>query len=369
VKYGRYSAKAYKCAVTAVFPARFFAPPLPHLSRSEIQLQKQKKKVENTWPAGRAVDININAILLLVAVNLVSTTAGMCSTAVDSAIWTKVFAVGDAPAPAPAPACTRCAARIVADAAEKAQLARAGLRPRGEDSSRATAGAMGALSALAFCATAQKPGRGSTQGMGVGGGTDYASASVGDKRRRARTKAKDRMMIPHATDPTRVHIHCINMCGVLYLTKTRESDKVAWTKVLRRLNAHESKRCRKKKARLAADKNMISSMASSSKMGALTAAGTAAGIALHNVMPSYQRVPIHMPVGSALQPMYSAERAGVVQGDAPYSFAAATARMHAAAAYGLVRGAKHPQPMSMGHRMSEHHLGSMPHRGPPPRAV
>ena len=292
----------------------------------------------------------------------------MCSFGVDSAGWTEAFAVEVVSATAPP--CARCAARAVADVAEEAQLARAGLRPRGmlkSSSNASSAGAMGGLSALALCATAQTP-----QSQGARGGardnfTDPATASVGDKRRRARTKAKDRVMIPHATDPTRVHIHCINMCGVLYLTKTREEDKVAWTKVLRRLNAHESKRCRKKKARLspAGDKNLIASMALS-KMGALTAAGTAANIGLHHRMAPYPSVPRHGAVaGSALLPMYHAERAGG-QGVAPSSYAA-TARMHAEAAarmraeagFGLLhRGGAEP-PMNLRHRISEQRIGAM----------
>ena len=72
--------------------------------------------------------------------------------------------------------------------------------------------------------------------------------------RKGRTKAKRRTVVPHRTDPTRVHVHCVNMCGVLYCTKTRDADKSEWTKVLRRLNAHESKRCRRSPARLAKER-------------------------------------------------------------------------------------------------------------------
>ena len=44
--------------------------------------------------------------------------------------------------------------------------------------------------------------------------------------------------------PLRFAVHCINMCGVLYDTPRKDVDRIEWSKTLRRLNAHESKRCR-----------------------------------------------------------------------------------------------------------------------------
>ena len=96
----------------------------------------------------------------------------------------------------------------------------------------------------------------------------------GSKRgRKGRTKAKRRTVVPHRTDPTRVHVHCVNMCGVLYCTKTRDADKSEWTKVLRRLNAHESKRCRRSAARMEKEKAAQRSAAAVTSASSVTHGG------------------------------------------------------------------------------------------------
>ena len=50
---------------------------------------------------------------------------------------------------------------------------------------------------------------------------------------------------PHRTRllPT---VHCFHLCGVVYSSPTRDDDQQEWSKTLRRLNAHESKRCVKR---------------------------------------------------------------------------------------------------------------------------
>ena len=40
------------------------------------------------------------------------------------------------------------------------------------------------------------------------------------------------------------------MCGVVYKTPLKKYDLQEWTKTLRRVNAHESKRCRKRPVEL-----------------------------------------------------------------------------------------------------------------------
>ena len=60
---------------------------------------------------------------------------------------------------------------------------------------------------------------------------------------RKRTKKKVRRIVP-AADGVRVIVHCVNECGTKYTTAQRVDNKVEWTKTLRRLNAHECKRCR-----------------------------------------------------------------------------------------------------------------------------
>ena len=184
----------------------------------------------------------------------------MCTPYYDSAAWSQSIPA----ALSSTSGCAKCAARAVADALQLKTARAAG----------SSVPTMGGLSALALCATARTS---DSAGVGDGAGALKRGAGgeerVGRKRaRRARTKAKDRTMIPHPTDPTRVHIHCINMCGVLYLTKTRDADKVAWTKVLRRLNAHESKRCRKKKPKLSAAAHTTSSAKVSAAASAVAAA-------------------------------------------------------------------------------------------------
>ena len=184
----------------------------------------------------------------------------MCTPYYDSAAWSQSIPA----ALSSTSGCAKCAARAVADALQLKTARAAG----------SSVPTMGGLSAPALCATARTS---DSAGVGDGAGALKRGAGgeerVGRKRaRRARTKAKDRTMIPHPTDPTRVHIHCINMCGVLYLTKTRDADKVAWTKVLRRLNAHESKRCRKKKPKLSAAAHTTSSAKVSAAASAVAAA-------------------------------------------------------------------------------------------------
>ena len=41
-------------------------------------------------------------------------------------------------------------------------------------------------------------------------------------------------------------VHCFNHCGVVYSSPTRDDNQQEWSKTLRRLNAHESKRCSKR---------------------------------------------------------------------------------------------------------------------------
>ena len=63
------------------------------------------------------------------------------------------------------------------------------------------------------------------------------------RKRSKRTKNKVRRIVP-AADGVRVIVHCVNECGTKYTTAKRGDNKVEWTKTLRRLNAHECKRCR-----------------------------------------------------------------------------------------------------------------------------
>ena len=73
-----------------------------------------------------------------------------------------------------------------------------------------------------------------------------------------------------------ITVHCINMCGVIYDTPNKEVDRVEWSKTLRRLNAHESKRCRA--ARRGADGKLLPAKpgADGSVMGPPSAAAAAA---------------------------------------------------------------------------------------------
>ena len=43
--------------------------------------------------------------------------------------------------------------------------------------------------------------------------------------------------------PLQPTVYCVNQCGVVYETLSRERNQDEWSKTLRRLNAHESKRC------------------------------------------------------------------------------------------------------------------------------
>ena len=53
------------------------------------------------------------------------------------------------------------------------------------------------------------------------------------------------LSIPHP--PLLPHsVHCFNHCGVVYSSPTRDDNQQEWSKTLRRLNAHESKRCSKR---------------------------------------------------------------------------------------------------------------------------
>ena len=127
--------------------------------------------------------------------------------------------------------------------------------------------------------------------------------SSGSKRgRKGRTKAKRRTVVPHRTDPTRVHVHCVNMCGVLYCTKTRDADKSEWTKVLRRLNAHESKRCRRSAARMEKEKALQESAVAAARAAAASATHDGAPRAKYRAMVGAGGLPtrnFHSPESSA----------------------------------------------------------------------
>lgn len=64
------------------------------------------------------------------------------------------------------------------------------------------------------------------------------------RSRKPRTRNKTRRIVPDpASGGFNVLVHCVNQCGTCYSTPRRKDNKVEWTKTLRRLNAHESKRC------------------------------------------------------------------------------------------------------------------------------
>ena len=75
----------------------------------------------------------------------------------------------------------------------------------------------------------------------TGGAT--INTTMATRKRSKRAKKKVRRIVP-AADGVRVIVHCVNECGTKYTTAKRGDNKVEWTKTLRRLNAHECKRCR-----------------------------------------------------------------------------------------------------------------------------
>tara|TARA_B110000208_G_scaffold77125_1_gene98818 strand:+ start:146 stop:1726 length:1581 start_codon:yes stop_codon:yes gene_type:complete len=70
-----------------------------------------------------------------------------------------------------------------------------------------------------------------------------ASKRTGIKR----AGVKTRKVVTSATVEGNVSIHCCYSCGVVYETPSRGKSALEWTKTLRRLNAHESQRCPKRR--------------------------------------------------------------------------------------------------------------------------
>lgn len=67
------------------------------------------------------------------------------------------------------------------------------------------------------------------------------------RKRRRRACRKVRRVDPCEEDG-HVIIHCVYGCGRKYKTPTADADKAVWQSTIRRLNAHESQRCAKKRA-------------------------------------------------------------------------------------------------------------------------
>ena len=74
-------------------------------------------------------------------------------------------------------------------------------------------------------------------------GTRKQTTAGGNKKR---VGAKMRKVVPSTTLAGGVSVHCCYNCGVVYDTPSRQQSVLEWTKTLRRLNAHESKRCPKR---------------------------------------------------------------------------------------------------------------------------
>ena len=93
------------------------------------------------------------------------------------------------------------------------------------------------------------------------------------------------------------------MCGVIYDTPNKEVDRVEWSKTLRRLNAHESKRCRA--ARRGADGKPLPAKpgADGSVMGPPSAAAAAAAPSLAYVQHDPAAVRPQLPRRAAHRPM------------------------------------------------------------------
>ena len=72
------------------------------------------------------------------------------------------------------------------------------------------------------------------------------------------SRARAHTLTPHPvpslpTPTTRTRsVNCVYMCGVVYRTPLKKYDLEEWTKTLRRVNAHESKRCRRRPVELSA---------------------------------------------------------------------------------------------------------------------